>query len=249
MVFTTRINDNLILTQDKQGLTFGSDALLLASYIRPGADKSRRTAAELGAGTGVISLLAVGRGKFGHITAVELQEKYADLCRHNARQNGLEEKIAVICGDVRHLTAKDIGREVDAVFCNPPYMSTDGGRECDKEELHIARHETCGGIADFAACAARLLKHGGRLYAVYRPDRLESLFAAHRSAGFAIKRMTFVHGRADLPPSMVLTEARLGGGEGMYLPRPLIIAEGAGDTADYAYIMEKGNFPSEYYGA
>ena len=249
MLFTTRVNDNLTLTQDKQGLTFGSDALLLASYIRPGVANSQRTGVELGAGTGIVSLLAAARGKFGHITAVELQEKFADLCRHNVKQNQLDDKVNVICGDVRQLKAKDIGREVDAVFCNPPYMIHGSGKDCSKQELQVARHEVCGGIGDFVTCAAGLLKQGGRLYTVYRPDRLETLFNAHRSAGFAIKRMTFVHGRKELPPSVVLTEARLGGREGMYVTPPLIIRNEAGDTAEYTYILEKGNFPSEFYRA
>ena len=49
-----KVNENITLIQKKDGLTFGTDAFLLASFIKSTPSK---TAAELGAGTGIISLL------------------------------------------------------------------------------------------------------------------------------------------------------------------------------------------------
>ena len=51
------VNERITLIQKKDGLTFGTDAFLLASFIKP--RKSGR-ALELGAGTGIISLLRCG---------------------------------------------------------------------------------------------------------------------------------------------------------------------------------------------
>ena len=48
------INNNLRLIEKKDGLTFGSDAYLLAAYVRT-SRKAR--AADLGSGTGVIPSL------------------------------------------------------------------------------------------------------------------------------------------------------------------------------------------------
>ena len=53
------VNDDIKLYQNPNGLTFGSDALMLAAYIESGYD----SALELGAGTGVISLLLLKRKK------------------------------------------------------------------------------------------------------------------------------------------------------------------------------------------
>ena len=47
------VNDSLSLIQDNEGLTFGTDALLLAGYVATGY----KNALELGAGTGIISML------------------------------------------------------------------------------------------------------------------------------------------------------------------------------------------------
>ena len=54
------INDDIRLIQKKSGLTFGTDALLLASYIQ---EKPDSLALELGGGSGIISLLLLTRKK------------------------------------------------------------------------------------------------------------------------------------------------------------------------------------------
>lgn len=222
------VNEKLCLIQKKNALAFGTDAFLLSAFLRPAPGAH---AVELGCGNGIISLLAATRGRFSRMTAVEIQPEMADLAARNVVQNGLAARVTVKEGDVRTLRAPDLGGEVEAVFANPPYMRTDSGFASPHAAKQTARHETEGGIAEFAAAAARCLKYGGVFYAVYRPDRLSSLFAALSQNKLAPKRMLFVHDHPDAAPSMVLVEARLGGGEGLSILPPLFLHERAGDTA------------------
>ena len=104
-------------------------------------------------------------------------------------------------------------------------MKTDSGKRNEADAKYIARHEVCGSIADFAAAASRLLKHGGRFYCVYRPDRLMSLLAAMSGSRLEPKEMTFVHADKNTPPSMVLVCAVKGGAESLKLTKPLILHE------------------------
>ena len=76
------VNDNLKLYQFRDGLTFGTDALLLAGYVSPEPGAS---ALELGGGTGIVSLLLATRNKVGTVLALEAQEEYARLTEENAR--------------------------------------------------------------------------------------------------------------------------------------------------------------------
>ena len=112
---------------------------------------------------------------------------------------------------------------MDAVVANPPYMRADSGYASPHDEKQIARHEVLGGVADFAAAAARCLKYGGKFYVVYRPDRLETLFAALRANKLTPKRMVLVQDHADKEPSMVLCEAMLGAAEGLTLLPTLLL--------------------------
>ena len=214
------INEDLSLILKTDGLTFGTDAYLLAAFIKPAP---RARAVELGAGTGVISLLLATKGKLKTAIAVELQPEYAELCERNVRLNALTDRITTLSADVRTLSARSVGYECDLVYSNPPYMRTDTGLPNESSKKNIARHETAGGIRDFCLAASRLLKHGGTFACVYRPDRLIDLIVALREARLEPKRMTFVSADTVTPPSMVLVEARKGGNEGLSVTPPLLL--------------------------
>jgi tRNA1Val (adenine37-N6)-methyltransferase len=138
--------------------------------------------------------------------------------------------------------------QMDVVFANPPYMVS-SGKGNRAPEKQAARHEVFGGIFDFAAAAARLLRYGGRFYCVYRPDRLIDLLADLRENKLEPKRMTFVHADVATPPSMVLVEGRRGGNASLKLTKPLIIYTDNSHktyTEDMEYIMNLGSFPQDF---
>lgn len=218
-----KVNEKITLIQKKDGLTFGTDAFMLASFIKT---QPRAQAVELGAGTGIISLLLAAKGKLAKITALEIQEDFASLAKRNTELNGLSEKINVLHMDVAKATSADIGGEADVVFSNPPYMKTDSGKRNDNDYKYIARHEVCGNIDDFCAAAFRLLKHGGKFYAVWRPDRLTDIVCAMRSNRLEPKIMTFVHADTDSVPSIVLISATKGGASGITVTSPLFLYDG-----------------------
>lgn len=235
------VNDSLSLIQNVEGLTFGTDALLLAAYIGRGY----KSGVELGGGTGIISMLLSVRGKIADVTCAEIQPEYAELIERNIEYNGLGEKMRAVLADVRELSLP----ECEAVYTNPPYMRTDSGYSNRITKKNIARHEVHGSIADFCLAAKRLLKFGGAFYAVYRPDRLPDLISAMRGSGIEPKRMTFVMADAESVPSMLLVEGKRGGKGGMRLTRPLIIYKDKGHTeygGDMNYIMENGSFPEDF---
>lgn len=218
------VNENLSLIQKKDGLTFGTDAFLLASFIKSAPSKK---AAELGAGTGIISLLLAQRSKLSNICAIEIQKDFADLTERNAILNGLDSKITTVNADVTKIKASDIGGELDVVFTNPPYMKTDSGKRNESDAKYIARHEVCGDINEFCAAGFRLLKHGGKFYVVWRPDRLCDLFYALRQNRLEPKIITFVHADTKSEPSIVLVSATKGGASGARVTAPLILHEDA----------------------
>lgn len=236
------VNDSLKLIQDTDGLTFGTDALLLAGYIATrGAD-----GCELGGGSGIISMLLLNRGKLSRAVAVEVQKDYAELIAKNAELNGLSDRLTSVCADIREYRSEE---EFDIVFSNPPYMKTGAGKENEEQKKYIARHEVKGDISDFCKAAKRLLKYGGSFAAVYRPDRLCDLIFAMRESSLEPKRATFVHADTESESSMVLVEAKLGGRSGMQLTRPLIIYKDKSHkeyTDDMKFIMENGAFPKGY---
>ncbi|MBQ7337009.1 MAG: methyltransferase [Clostridia bacterium] len=220
-----RINENVTLIQKKNGLTFGTDAYLLSAFVR-----RQRTArcVDLGSGTGVIPLLLCAVDKVRVSCAVEIQRDFASLIARNAAHNQMQTRVLPLCADVRDLRPSFLPAEmgqaqVDMVTANPPYMRINAGARNREDAKYLARHEVCGDIVDFCACAARLLHSGGSFYCVYRPDRLSTLMRAMAQNRLEPKRMAFVHADAESEPSMVLIEARLDGAPALRLLPPLIL--------------------------
>ncbi len=239
---TDYVNDKLKLIQNTEGLTFGTDALLLAAYV----NTRGAFGLELGGGSGIISMLLLTRGKLSRADSLEVQKEYAALTERNALLNGLADRLSSKCCDVREYKGE---REYDAVYSNPPYMTVTGGKMNSDDKKSYARHEHHGTIYDFLLSARRNLKFGGSFFAVYRPDRLVDLVDAMRGADIEPKRMTFVHANAESEPSMVLVFGKRGGKSGLILTRPLIIYRDRTNkeySEDMNYIMDEGSFPTAF---
>ncbi len=246
---TEKVNENLTLTQIKDGLTFGSDAYLLYAYIKNHGKGS--LGVDLGAGSGIISLLCASKGKLSKIYALEVQKEFSDLVKLNAENNSLSDKVISVNGDVCSFSLSDIGQEVDAVFSNPPYMKNSCGKKNSADRKSIARHEILATIDDFCGAAARILKFGGSFYVVYRPERLTGLFESMNKYKLMPKRLTFVCPDEKSRPCLVLVEAKKGGKEGIFITPPLIMHEDAFakplvDSQELKYIYENGEFDERY---
>ena len=218
------INDKLTLYQIKDGLLFGTDALMLADFICAESMGAYKTGAELGAGSGVISLLLAVREKIRLIYALEIQEIYAELAEYNTRINNLEDTVKIICGDLKdsanlyYNNARVQAHSFDIVFTNPPYIKTGAnGVLSERDYKNIARREIACTIFDVLKSAAYLLKNGGDFYIVYRPDRLQSLFSAMTEQNITPKKIKFIFAGKDKPASLVLVKGRQGAGEGLII--------------------------------
>ncbi len=238
------INENLRLIEKANGLTFGTDAYLLASFL---PCRSRHIGVELGSGTGVVSLLALSRNKCLRIYGIEIQESFCELSERNASLNGFSERFGVICRNVTQISPSDTAGEVDFVFSNPPYMTAGSGKANENDEKNIARHEVYADIGDFCACAKRLLKHGGYFYCVYRPDRLIDLLCALRQNDLEPKRIVFVHSNTQSAPSLALVQAKKGAKSGLTIEKPIYIYnDGTTEYTDrYKKIYENCSLESE----
>lgn len=221
-----RINENLSLIQKTDGLTFGTDAYLLAAFAKAAPASS---VADLGSGTGVAALLCMARSKYRHAYAVELQKDFCELIGRNAALNQMTESVTAVHRDVRELTTADLGDGVSTVISNPPYMAAGAGIACTDSKLETARRELNGSIRDFCLAAARLLQTGGLFYTVFRPERTVDLFTALRDAHLEPKRIITVYPDTESRPCLILTESKKDAAPSLLHAPPLIIYKSHAD--------------------
>lgn len=225
-----RLDDLLIgglrIIQHAEHFRFSLDAVLLAHFATVKQDAA---VVDLGAGTGVLGLLLAALGAKS-VTGVELNPELADMARRSIAVNGLDDRLSVLCADVRSIKAEGLlaARRWDLVVANPPYRVPGGGAVSPRGAVALARHELAGGLDDFVAAAAFLLKASGRLAMVHLPERLTDVVAAMRGASIEPKRLRLVHPSPDKAAKLLLVEGVRGARPGLAALPPLFVYGGDG---------------------
>lgn len=203
-----RIDDlqthNLRFIQDTDLFPFGTDGVELANFAAlPPATR----VCDLGAGTGIVSVLLAG--KYGcTVTAVEVQEKCCALLRENAALNGLPVTVA-------HMRMQEFRGQFDAVVSNPPYRKKDSGYARATEPERIACFEEEVTFREVAEAAARLLSTGGKFYLVFPVLRMAEVFSALKACRLEPKKLQILRPAPQKPPHIFLLECRKDGKEGL----------------------------------
>lgn len=208
------------IIQDTHRFCFGMDAVLLSGFARV---KGGAKVLDLGTGTGIIPILLAAKTKAAHLTGLEIQGDSADMARRSVCLNGLEDKIAIVTGDIKEAGSLFDAASFDVITCNPPYMTSKHGLTNPEDAKAIARHEILCTLEDVITQTARLLKPGGNFYLVHRPFRLAEIMVLLHACKLEPKRMQLVYPFVDKEPNMVLIEANRGGRPRMTVEKPLIV--------------------------
>ncbi|AZS13056.1 tRNA1(Val) (adenine(37)-N6)-methyltransferase [Paenibacillus lutimineralis] len=226
---TERVDDllthDLSIIQSEQVFSFSMDAVLLARFAN--IPKYGRIL-DLCSGNGVIPILLSTRTN-AQIEGIEIQPRLADMAQRSVEMNGLAERINIMEGDLRDL-AKEGGNGIyDAITVNPPYMPLTGGDLKLSEHQSIARHEIHCTLEDVAQAAMRLVKPGGKISMVHRPQRLGDIITMLRKYRMEPKVIRFIHPRAGSEANMVLVEAHRDGKPDVKILPPLIVYQENGE--------------------
>lgn len=204
----------------------GTDSFLLSAFprLKPGL-----RVCDLGAGTGLLSLLLLRRQRALQVTALEIQAEAARLAEKNIRENGLENCLRFQTGDLRLRAELPPAGSFNLVVCNPPYFAAGSGVSAGGAR-QTAREESACTLTDVCAAAAYLLPWGGAFCLVHRPERLADLLVCLRQAGLEPKRLRPVTQRAGQAPTLLLLESRRGGRPGLRWENPLCLTEPDGSA-------------------
>lgn len=212
--------NNYKIIQNTKQFCFGMDAVLLSGYVKvlPGEN-----VLDLGTGTGIIPILLEAKTPGRHYTGLEIQADSVDMARRSVALNKLQDKIDIVCGDIKEASNLFGTASFDVVTSNPPYMNHSHGIINPDSSKAIARHEVLCTLEDVAREAARVLKPNGRFYLVHRPFRLVDIITTCSIYKLEPKRMRLVYPYMDKEPNMVLMEFVKGGGRNLYVEAPLIV--------------------------
>ena len=223
-----RIDDllthDLGIIQSEEVFSFSMDAVLLARFAKI---PKRGRILDMCSGNGVIPLLLSHRTQ-ASIEGIEIQPRLADMARRSVAMNGLEDQVMIREGDLRELY-KETGCGVyNFITVNPPYMPLNGSDIKLNPHQAAARHELYCTLEEVIQAGSKLLRQGGKLCMVHKPQRLAEIISLMKQYRLEPKVIRFVHPRAHLEANMVLVECIKDGKPEVRVQPPLIVYDEEG---------------------
>ncbi len=216
------------LIQPSYGFRFGEDSVLLAAIASESCPQASRRirVVDLGAGSGAVSVLMAARNRQLDLHAIELDTHRFDCLQRNIRINKLSDRMSALQLDIRRLIdRKNNGSwpnelkpsEFDVVVMNPPYRkpvktSIDRWESGDNKvrSTLMAGEEMAISLEELLVVSARLLKPGGRLIMVHRPQRLPDIIEIMRKTAIEPVSLQVMESLPAKAPSRLIIVGRKG---------------------------------------
>lgn len=177
------------LIQSAKKFRFTSDSVRLANFAAVRI-KGKKRVVELGSGTGVITALLCAKTNATAV-CVEIDSALCDMFNRSLICNDLTDRVKIINGDLRTVTARDTGA-CDVVIVNPPYYKCGSGARRNADAETTACEELTATLTDIAGAGSRLLTDGGSFYVCYTVTRLAEVMTALSAVRLEPKELCIV---------------------------------------------------------
>ena len=147
------------ITQEKNPLKVGTDSMLLGSLVKVTGHKR---ALDLGAGTGVLSLMIAQKNSTISIDAIEINEAGMIECSENFTRSPWKERLNVFQGDYFKF---EFHNKYDLIISNPPYYIDTLLAFDDK--LNRAKHSDQNEVLKFFKLAESILALEGKFWIIF----------------------------------------------------------------------------------
>lgn len=220
-----RIDDlelnNLKIIQNTKGFCFGMDSVLLSDFAKN--IKKNSKVIDLGSGTGILPILLSAKTKASKILGIEIQPEVANMAERSVLLNNLQNKIEIVCENIKYLKNIYNANSFDAVVTNPPYKLIGTGGINESQTKLISRHEITANLEDFISISSYLLKDQASIYMVHRPERLVDILCVFRKYKLEPKELKFVHPNSCKAPNLVLIKATKNAKPFLKIDNPLYV--------------------------
>ena len=196
---------NMKIIQDSKMFSFSLDSILLPNFVT--LNPTVKKILDIGCGNGPIPLILSTKTK-AKIIGVEYQEKVADMAYRSIKLNNLESQIQIIHADINELYHTMESDCFDVITCNPPYFKVNADSKLNLSDYKsIARHELTLNIEQVCKISKKLLKNGGVLAIVHRPERLCDIIQVMQKNNLEPKKIQFIYPKKDKEANILLIEA------------------------------------------
>ena len=205
------------IVQKSDYFKFSLDSMLLANFVGINMADSKL----LDFCTGNCPVPIILSNSIKNIVAFEVQKEIYELGDESLKLNNIN-NVRLINDDIKNIGNYYEEGYFDIITCNPPYFKViDSSRINDNSVKAIARHEILIKLEDIISLAYKYLRDKGKLYMVYRPDRLMEILKLFDKYKFGVKKLQCCYNNSDSLSSMILIEAMKNGQDDLKILAPL----------------------------
>lgn len=205
------------IVQKSDYFKFSLDSMLLANFVNINMSDSKL----LDFCTGNCPIPIILSNSIKNIVAFEVQKEIYELGDESLKLNNIN-NVKLINDDIKNISNYYEEGYFDIITCNPPYFKViDSSRINDNNVKAIARHEILIKLEDIVSLAYKFLRDKGKLYIVYRPDRLMELLKLFDKYKFGVKKLQCCYNNSESLSSMILIEAMKNGQDDLKILAPL----------------------------
>lgn len=152
-------------------MKIGTDGVLLGAWCP--IDNHPFSVLDIGAGTGIISLMIAQRSKAEQIDAIEIDENAFEQCVENFESSPWSDRIYCYHAALDEFVDEMEDEEYDLIISNPPFYSEN--YKSDNNSRDLARFQDALPFEDLVEAAQLLLSENG-IFAVIIPFKEEEKF-------------------------------------------------------------------------
>lgn len=158
--------------QDRCAMKIGTDGVLLGAWCP--IDNNAFSILDIGAGTGILSLMLAQRSNAEQIDAIEIDENAYEQCVENFESSPWRDRLFCFHAGLDEFMDEPED-EYDIIISNPPFYTDDFKSE--NEQRDLARFADAMPFEDLVEAANLLLSENG-IFAVIIPYKEEEKFIA-----------------------------------------------------------------------
>ncbi|MBC3845420.1 methyltransferase [Winogradskyella echinorum] len=180
------------INQDRCAMKIGTDGVLLGAWTS--VEHNPFNVLDIGAGTGVLSLMIAQRSLAENIEALEIDAEAYEQCSENFENSPWADRLFCYHASLLEFV-EEVDDEFDLIICNPPFYSED--YKTDNEARDLARFNDAMPFEHLIYAVANLLSKNG-VFAVVIPNKEEEKFIDLASKiGLSVKRSLHVKGNPN----------------------------------------------------
>ena len=191
---------NFTIGQSRAGMKVSTDSCLFGAYIP--IDKPR-SILDIGAGTGLLSLMLAQRESKAHITAIEVESGAVLDCKENISESPFSERIQVLQSSIQDFQTK---QRFDLIISNPPFFESTQNSGSPRS---IARQQHSLTFQDLAKAIMRLLSSSGYSWILIPSSSELSLKNELNSVGLKITSKIYVSPTRNHKPNRLFIQAAI----------------------------------------